>query len=380
MFHARPAGIVFSALLLFPAEGRTWTDVHGRTFEAELVGKSGDALILELEGGRRFRMPLERLAESERIRLGKEQGEARASTLAGNWPREVRHDRAVKVRVVSEDRGSRRFVYESPHYRFTSNVRLTDEVLRSFAVLFETTHLYCQQLPLALLKHGSGKLAVRLFETDEQYVRAGGSPGSAGCFVPARREVLAPVSSLGLVPIPGGHRLDPSRQNLVLVHELAHQLTPSNYYRPGALGWFSEGLAEYVATTPYSWGYFKVDPHGNAARAYLTAFGRRGKAGRNLGTSIAMPRLDRFMTQSYGSFTSSHANLNYGASLFLVHFFFHLEGRGDAASIRRFLGAMNSGASEAEALRVLLAGRSFEQLEQEFARAWRSKGVTIRFE
>lgn len=383
MRSSLPALLLASALgLTVPrADARTWTDTHGRQFEATLVENKGGELILELAGGRRFSMPLARLCAADRASVGGQRGGLRAKSLDGPWPTAVRHDREVNVREVSEDPDTLRFVYESPHYRFTCNVRLTDEVLRNFSVLFETTHLYCRQLPLALLKHGKGgeKLPVLLFETEDQYVRAGGMRGSAGCYLPAKGAVLAPLSSLGLVPVSGGYRLDPSRQNLVLIHELAHQLTPGPYYRPGALGWFSEGLAEYVATTPYTWGHFKVDTHGNAAREYVTAFGRKGRAGRNLGNAITLPRLERFMSQSYGSFTGHHANLNYGASLMLVHYFFHLEGQGKGRNVRRFLEALNSGATGAAALEVLLAGRSYEELEEDVARCWRAKGVTVRF-
>jgi hypothetical protein len=66
------------------------------------------------------------------------------------------------------------------------------------------------------------------------------------------------MASLGLIEGGTGFSLNTKRHNNVLVHELVHQLTPDAYLAPGALGWFSEGLAEYMAITPYNWGYYQA--------------------------------------------------------------------------------------------------------------------------
>ncbi len=366
------------------AEGRVWTDRGGRQFEAELVGGSGDELVMELAGGKRFSFSLKNLsAEDQTFIAGSVRAVSQAergSNLRSPWPDEIRLRARSRVSVVEENRDSARYVYESDHYRFLCNVRLTRDVIENFAVLFETTYEFCQALPLELLRSGGGsRLEVILLETEEDYFRAGGSLGSVGCFFPATRRVMAPLSSLGVAKIAGGYRLDRERVNMVLVHELTHQLTPDAYYQPGVRGWFCEGLAEYVATTPYLWGYFDVDPHGNAAKAYVSAHGLKQNFGRVLGTEIAVPPVEAFMNQAYSSFSGGAANRNYGLGLLMVHHFFHFDGQGDARRIRAFLNALNRRQPMETAMAALLDGRTFKQVEQEIAAAWRAKGLTIRF-
>jgi hypothetical protein len=368
------------------AEARVWKDAYQREFEAELVGRSGNDLVMVMPGGRRFAMKVEALSPADqKIALSSSEakisGDPKVSNIGGAWPSEVRYDAAAAVRVVKEDRDEGRFVYETPHYRFRCTVRLSQEVIRHFSVMFETTYRYCVNLPLSMKKsdRSGGRFDVLLFETTGQYVQAGGSPGSAGCFVPGRNLVMTPLSSLGVVPYSGGYKLDRSQPNSVLVHEIVHQLTPPSYYQSGARGWFSEGLAEYVASSPYSWGYFRVDAQGNAAKDYVTGYGPKGKGGRALGTDIQVPRLQAFMSQSYETFTGAGANQNYGFSLLLVHYFFHMDDQGKGRRISAYLKALNSGQQGTAAYKHLLGNRSFEQLEQDIATAWRAKGITIRF-
>jgi hypothetical protein len=132
------------------------------------------------------------------------------------------HRGAVACKVISEDPNTRRFVYESPSYRFTCDARVTDDALRNLSVMFEVTRKYAQDLPLSL----------------------------------------------------GGGRQREGKLDI--------------------LGWFSEGLAEYMAITPYNRGYFRPDIHGNTVKTYVTANGEGGLGGRALGTNIAAPKLKEF--------------------------------------------------------------------------------------
>jgi hypothetical protein len=292
-------------------------------------------------------------------------------------------DGSSQSRVISEDAKTGVYVYESPHYRFTCDVRLTSDVLRNFAMMFETTWKYVNAVPLAL-DGGAlrlGRLDVKLFETQEGYVRGGGMPGSAACYIPAEGAVLAPLSSLGLRKTGTGFSLDTNGTNAVLIHELAHQLTPLSYLNPALNnGWFVEGLAEYISATPYSWGYFRLDPQGNAVLAYVTAYGEDRKLGRALGKKLRAPRLRDFMRMDYRSFAGANANGNYGLGLLLTHYFLHLEGGGKSGRISEYLKGLRAGATGEASLKPLLVGGSFEKLEADFAAAWRRKGVEIVFE
>jgi hypothetical protein len=387
--------LALAALLPIVARGeiRAWTNTAGQTFQAEFVRLDGTNVIFALEGGRTFVSPLASLSASDQVtvRLASQAAPspapagtapARAANFGHPWPREIRVDGSSQSRVVSEDPKRGVYVYESPHYRFTCDVRLTSDVLRNFAMMFETTWNYVASIPLGL-DGGTprqGRHDILLFGTLGAYFQAGGMPGSAACYIPSRGIVLVPVESLGLTKTPTGFSLDTTRPNDVLIHELTHQLTPSSYLTPRNNGWFAEGLAEYVSSTPYSWGYFRPDPHGNAVLAYVTARGEKGKGGRGLGTKLRAPRLKHFMQMPYQHFSGGNGNFNYGFGLLLTHYFCHMEGGGRTLRLSAYLKALRAGETINAANAALLGGGTFEKLEAEFADAWRKKGVEIAFE
>lgn len=378
------------------AEVTSWTNTSGQSFRAELIRVDGLNVIFALEGGRTFASPLSSLSAPDQVRaraaaaaspatapVTAAAAAARPVNFGFAWPREIRMDGPSQAKVVSEDTKKNIFIYESPHYRFASNVRLTSDVLRNFAMMFETTWKYAAAVPLALdggiLRQG--RLDVLLFETSGQYIAAGGPPGSAACYIPSSGIVLTPLSSLGLTKTPTGFSLDTAATNDVLIHELAHQVTPSSYMSNALRnGWFVEGLAEYISSTPYSWGYFRPDPLGNAALAYVTAYGEDRKGGRSLGTKLRVPRLRKFMQMDYRDFAGANANLHYGLGLLLTHYFLHMEGAGRSGRMGDYLKGLRSGKTGDVALAPLLGGSTFEKLETEFADAWRKKGIEITFE
>jgi hypothetical protein len=390
-------GVLLSGFLLAltcgkgAAEQRTWTNTQGRSFQAEFVKVDGANAIFAFENGRTFSTPLADLSPGDRQILVRLQSAAPASPAAPAtpaptnfgyaWPREIRVDGASQSKVVSEDAKTGRYVYESPNYRFTCDARLTSDVLRNFAMMFETTHKYATSVPLSL--HGGvvrqGRMDVLLFESKARYVQAGGPSGTAGCFVPGTGVVMVPMESLGLTRTPTGFSLDTSRQNKVLIHELAHQLTPRDYMRSSLNGWFIEGLAEYFAATPYSWGYFRPDPHGNTVLSHVTAFGEDGKGGRGLGKKFRAPRLRRFFQMEYRDFAGPNANFNYGFALLVMQYYLHMEGGGRSMRITEYLKGLRAGKTGEDSLAPLLGGGSYEKLEAEFADAWRRKGIEIEF-
>jgi hypothetical protein len=378
-FKVAIAGILLAESL--SAGARTWMNTVGRTFEAEFVRMDGANVIFMLPDSRTFSSPLADLCAADRavLQAGARSAGVVASTFNRPWPREVRLDGSVACKVISEDPKSGRYIYESPSYRFTCDARVTDDALRNFSVMFETTRRYAQSLPLSLGggRERNGKLDILLFRSMDQYIMAGGPPSSAGCYMQGL--VLVPMASLGLKEGGTGFSLDTARPNHVLIHELAHQLTPDAYMGSGARGWLSEGLAEYVAITPYTWGYFRPDIHGNVVKAYVTSGGGDGIGGRSLGTDIAAPKLKDFMLMPYARYSGQDANFNYGLGLLLTHYFFHMEGGGKAFRITRFLQELQAGRHGEASLAPLLGGSTYEKLEGEISAAWARMGVRIRF-
>jgi hypothetical protein len=296
------------------------------------------------------------------------------------WPDNTKFSEDPEITTVEENVATKSFIYESTNYRYICDVRLTKTVVKGFAVMFEATHLYCRTLPLAF-DGGTkvdGKFKIMLFEKLSDYVTAGGPPESAGVFLGGEDVVLVPLASLGVKPMGSSYTLDRDKSSKVIPHELTHQLSPEPYFELGAMGWFSEGIAEYIAITPYRTGSFNVRANQRPIIEYVTRYGSKNMGGRALGKKINMPPLKTFMLQSYSHFKET-GQLSYGCSLLLTNYFLHMDGDGDAKRTKAFLKALRSGKKGQEAIDVLLDGRTFEQLQKEFVKAYDSKGIDFTF-
>ena len=392
--------------------GRTWTDVRGRKIEAELVSADESKVVLKMPNGKNVTIRRETLGEEDQLflELNGDHDEPDGSNESGKsnngsaendlddedlnwddpWPDDIRYKEDPQIEVVSEDEEEKKFEYTSENYRFTCDVRLSKQVVSTFADMFEATRLYCRSLPLAVTggKKNNGKYDILLFETKESYIKAGGPPSSAGVFMGWTNTVMVPLSSLGVRRVGSGYMRDRDKSDGTLIHEITHQLTPEPYYDLGARGWFSEGLAEYLTATKYRNGRFDIRGNFDDIREYATSFGDSGKRGRNLGTNISAPPLRDFMLMSYQEFAGDNANFNYGLGLLITTYFLHLDGEGDGSRMKDFLKALrrthgnrakSADGQADEVLKMLLDGRTFEELEADISKAWSRKRVDIVF-
>jgi len=367
-------------------EMRTWVDNQDRKVEATLVGVKEGTVLLRLKDGKEMDFPLARLSAADVAYVDK-QREALKEAAAkprmnfdAAWPERVSFKDDPEVEVMEEDKDAGRFTYESGNFRYVCDVKLASSVVRGFARMFEATHLYCMTLPIGMTggRQIDGKYQILLFEKEADYIKEGGPPGSAGVFIGGKGIIMVPLTSLGVRLVGTTYILDRDGSNKTLPHEITHQLTPENYYAPGSMGWFTEGLAEYVAITPYAVGTYNVKMNLKAITEYVTAYGKNGNGGRNIGEKIHIPDLQRFFLQDYKSFLSNPQQ-SYGISALLVYYFFHFDGDGDAKRVKAFLAALHEGKTGEAALEVLLDGRTYEALQKEIAEKWERKGVDFTF-
>lgn len=368
-------------------EMRTWTDAQGRKIEARMSGLDGEQVMLELKDGRKIPYPLAKLSAEDahyarHFKGAASTGEATPQGLNfdAEWPDRIKFGEDPEIAIISEDAEQKKFIYESANYRYHCDVRLSKSVVRGFALMFEATHLFCRSLPLALDggDKTDSKLEIRLFEVYEDYIAAGGMQGSAGVFISGRALVLVPLDSLGVRKVGSGYMLDRDKSSKTLPHELTHQLTPHPYFAEGSMGWFTEGIAEYVAVTPYRSGAFSVRGNHKDIIDYTTAYGSKNTGGRALGENINIADLKEFMLQDYSNFMRD-PQINYGCSLLITHYFLQMDGDGDAKRIKSFLKALRDGKTGEEAIAVLLDGRSYAQLGEEIGKAWGRRGVNLTF-
>ena len=393
--------IATSVALIGAVSARVWTDIQGRKIDAELVTSDDTEVVLRLKTGKNATVPLSRLSKADLDFVASGGSDSEGSAEKGPsdaaeskddeilnwdtpWPDSVPFKDDPEIAVVEENADSGRFIYESSNYRFTCDVRLSKSVVSTFADMFETTRLYCRALPLAItggVKH-DGKYDILLFAEKENYIKAGGPPSSAGVFIGGKNIVMVPLTSLGVRKVGSGYMRDRDKSDGTLIHELTHQLTPYVYFNVGARGWFSEGLAEYVTSTPYKSGRFKVKNNLDDIVAYATGYGKNDTRGRALGEKFSAPDLKKFMLMSYEEFAGPNANFNYGLGMVITTYFMVLDGEGDAARLKEFLKEMRKldrGGDSTKAIDKLLDGRTFEELQEDISKAWKRKGIDITF-
>lgn len=410
------------------ASARTFTDRAGNKFDATILNTTTDTVSLMIPSkGKVFKVAISKLSDSDQYyikayknkTLAPKKKEAktpqtrsapinkllpdknyprepqnptltRASELQTkyrlvdnyltNWPVVVSTSQNLTINTISENKAQNRYIYHSPNYEFICDVPLPKTVVSKFALLFEATRDFCRLLPISSMKaHVPGAVSrnkILLFASQSNYVRNGAPPNSAGVFFPQTNTIMVPLTSLGVEKKGGSYTNNYNGSNKTLAHEIVHQLTDHELYQHGARGWFSEGLAEYCSATYYKSGKYTVRGNKRDIVDYVTAFGRDGNAGRSLGKEFRAPDIKDYMLQSYSSFISN-GNYNYGLGALITYYFFHMEP--DRRNINSFLKALKKGDTGEDALKALLNGRTFDQLESDISRAWRASGVDIHF-
>jgi hypothetical protein len=368
---------------------RIWTDDQGRNTKALLLRVENGNAILQLPSGKESPFPITKLSKDDQLWIKNfsqqksttENKDDKKLNFDAPWPDRIKFTDDPEIITVKEDKDKNEFVYESANYRYNCNVRLSNSVVKGFAVLFEATHQFVRELPLAVNGGAKkdGKYEIILFEFEKDYFSAGGPPGSAGVYISGKNIVMVPLTSLGVKKLGSGYSLDRDKSSKTLPHELTHQLTPNPYYAQGSMGWFTEGLAEYVAVTPYyAGGLFNVKANSKPIIEYATAYGKGGTGGRAIGKEINLGPLKNFMLQSYASFVAN-AQVNYACGMLISNYFFHMDRKEDAARIKTFLAALREGKHGEEALEVLLDGQTWAELEKDIAKAYSGKGIKFTF-
>jgi hypothetical protein len=381
---------------------RTWTDVSGRSFEGTFLSATPTKISIRRNDGKTFEVDRARLSAADLDYVTKRSVATPTETnapanepatdgmLAGYegttanfdvpWPDKPGVEQESPITVIEENVEKKQFIYESPHFRFQSNVLLRPSLLQKVALMFEGTYQMNHDLPLNNRRTRSpkaGKLKARLFETADQYRAAGGPPGSAGVYKGGDDEFMVYLEGLGVQKVGSGYMFDYKGDFHTVYHELTHQLWADLGGYAGI--WMIEGFAEFVACAPFSNGRFSFIKQPRYALEYATGYGKKDQGGRALGNDITMPKLSTLMTMSQAEFYSD-ANKNYGLGLLLVYYFILLDGDGDAKLFKDCVKALQGGKSEEEARKVLLNGRSYEDLEKSVVTAFRRKGIKIAFQ
>jgi len=307
-----------------------------------------------------------------------------AETLEGNfdrpWPTRIEAPTPLRIETLSEDRDGEGYRYATRHFEFHAEVRLDRDLVLEYARMYEATHALCRALPLNLRNppgRGEERFKTRMFTTLEEYHAAGGPMGTSGAFRPKDWVILVPLENVaGRVGGGATASTDASGPSLTLIHEIVHQMKePATMRAP----WFVEGLAEYVTSAAYTHGRFSLANHRADLINYVVRRGNRQKPGYGLGYEIDVPALEEFMNLPNHQFAAVEGRRNYAVAALLVYYFCHMDGRGDGAAIKEYVRRLQLGLPPGHAVEALLDGRSYEELQQSFQRAWAAHGIRLRF-
>ncbi len=263
-------------------------------------------------------------------------------------------------------------LYDTPHFRLFSPVRLSTATQEALARLLEGTYAAVAALPLnpvcdRVARHYPGyEYPIVLYRTTEDFRQAmpPGYAGATGAY--HQGAVLLPLPSLGLraegeeaLPLEG-RSLDTD----TLIHELVHLLTLRGA-RWDTPSWFGEGLAEYIRLAGDGEGNFDFSTVKEAIAPYVIT-------GRKLGRELVLPPLEQVMNMQRAEFQQAGGKAgqqNYAFATLLTYYFIHLDGEGDGARFKQWYEQLQGKPKALSLLRTQLPPDASEkQMEAELAR------------
>lgn len=342
---------------------RVWTSGDGRTIEAALVQADRSVVILKLKNGHEATVPVERLSESDRRHL-EELRKTGANLRIGTMPAESKIDTTVTI-----EGGPKTFT--TPNFVFDCEHDVTKAFISEAARVFEGTLEAVRSLPLGLdpkPAEGETRFHTRFldratFEMEFNRVGAGGRGGEssggtgpvpnlpgwgtsnvanvAGVYLPARKEVLVPFSSLGVSMSGSKVSLRKSSDTSTLIHEVTHQVMHD--WLAATPLWVGEGLAEYLSMVPYQNGRFEFRNAASGLKETLVEDYRLGN-----GVPVEIRRPHQFISAPDGWWTG--VPTDYLSALLVTYFFIHLDQPGKpCASLAAYLGLLGEAQAETEA-------------------------------
>lgn len=366
-------------------QSRLWTNQQGKEIQAVLKKANSKEVTLSLASGQKYKVNLRDLSKKDQDYVEswlKEHPDEAAGLLFNwedPWPRLIQVDSQLQISNEAKN-AAQAYVHFSPHYEFICDTKLDATLVKQFAVFFEATHQYIKELPLSMSKAREDiRRQVMLFESKESYVGSGAPANTIAVYMGNQDLIKLPLQSIGVSMARNGLVYDDSKINRLVLYELIRQLNDPVYSGGEAFAWFSQGLAFYIALTPYNKGSYRVSQLLPELVPFIVEHGRDGAGGLTMGKKVKLPDLKEWLLKGRSSF-QQEAQKNFGCSALIFYYFVHMDGRGDAAALINFCKARREGEGNEKSLEKLLAGRSWDQLESAISKAWGTRGIDISFD
>ena len=370
------------------AEFRNWTNSENRQVEAELASVEGNQVKLRLRNGTVATVMLDKLSAQDQTWI-KEHGTATPTkALPGStaktgtaWPKSTGLEEAPKAVAVEEDVAEKKFIYRTAHFEFRCDAKLGADVVREFGRIFEGTREVNSELPLDLKpkpEDGQEYFVAQLFTSKDDYLKAGAIPGSGGTYQGGQKRIICPLESLGVMVVGKRYALKPQEDNSTLIHEITHQMM--NHWLRKLPTWYVEGSAEYVAAQKYHMGRFTLTGPGGNVRKYLYEHKGVWEKKFTMWHVAHLMNIDSSTWAGALGEKDGSAMRNYASATILAYYFYHVDGKGDAANIIAWLRAIESGTKLDQATEEhLVRGRPYAEIEKEVVKAMQKEGLVIEF-
>ena len=387
------------------AEMREWTDRAGKKFTAEIIANDAWRVTFVLPDHSKAVLPLAQLGAADvqfvtAWRTANPTAPLVDPQKLAAWPGEVGAS-DIEIKLKAENPKTSAFVYEGAHFIVWSDVKLPLGVVRDLNGVFEGTRAALMALPLGLHSgRETEKYPVLLFSTAEQYSRAGGATASGGYFQGSTGRMLILLPNLGIHADKETKAFDYQKNLFVLKHEVTHQIL--QHWGDAFPVWFSEGLAEVIAATPYTRGRYTFSAMDTAIGSYVQKWRSPG----DLKPMVLFPpsQLMEFTDSSWEARVAGQSAYElYNSAALFIYFLLRHDGAGDGSAVAGFLDVLRRemDRERAEAARspfgqiegdpmpevrrkavadFIRRGRSDEKLAAEFANFLKRRGLRVEFE
>lgn len=314
---------------------RDWSPEGAAPARGALVAFDGRTVVLRLANGQKAELPASSLGGADRDYL-----EAWLDTQPVVMPDSVGVDSAkLPVEVVREDEAEQIYVYRTPHFEFTSEGKLTQNLLRDVARNFEATYELVKALPWGISPEPEegDRFRALLVRTRSRYAELGGPENSGGVYFRSKKLFIIPFESMGIEPVGKSYKKASDYRSDTLVHELTHQMMHS--WLELLPTWVVEGTAEYTNILPLRLGTFRVSASKTGLKDYLSFLKARG------GVPDPYP-IDELLAVDHGKWNAilasspKESHRLYFTAYLLVNYFMSLDGNGDGARFVKYLRAI----------------------------------------
>ena len=387
------------------AEMREWTDRAGRKFTAEIVANDAWRATFAFPDRSKAVLPLAQLSAADVQFVTAWRAANPAAPLVdpqklAPWPADA-GAADIEIKLKSENPKTSAFVHEGAHFIVWSDVKLPLGVVRDLNGVFEGTRAALMALPLGLHRGvETEKYPVLLFSNADSYARAGGATASGGYFQGSTGRMLILLPNLGIHVEKETKTFDYQKNLFVVKHEVTHQILMQ--WGDAFPVWFSEGLAEVIAATPYVRGHYTFSAMDTAIGSYVQKWRSAGDPK----PMVLFPpsQLMEFTDASWEERVAGQSAYElYNSAALFIYFLLRHDGAGDGSAVAGFLDVLRrevereraeaarspfgqiAGDPMPEVRRKAVAdffrrGRSDEKLAVEFANFLKRRGLRVEFE